>query len=122
LQHLHAVAIIPNGRRESAARSGYATKLEYRFLRIGNEIEHEQRKGGIKTRIGVSQLLCVADLKARSICEGILADRVSDVFLGRIDPHDPRLAHLFSDRKRQRPRARAYVEHSAPFRQASEVH
>jgi hypothetical protein len=62
-QHPHARTVIPNGGREFAARLGYATKLHQRLFRIGNEIEYQERDGGIKTRIGETQLLRIAYLK-----------------------------------------------------------
>ena len=107
--------------REAARRAGYPAsimntkpipqsiirvgldeaKLQQRLRRIGNEIEHKQREGGIEARIREIQLLRVANLEAGSIGERIPASGVSDIFLGRVDPQDARAALAFRDRKRQ---------------------
>jgi hypothetical protein len=61
-------------------RLRHSTKFQQGLLRIGNEIEHKQREGGIKTRISETQLLRIAHLKARAIGEASPASSVNDVF------------------------------------------
>jgi hypothetical protein len=62
-------AVIPNGSRDVLRRFGYTMKLQQRILPIRNEIEHKQCERSIKARIGETQLLCIALLKAGSIGE-----------------------------------------------------
>jgi hypothetical protein len=88
-QHLHALSVVPHGRRDGAARPRHANHLVQGFRAIRDEIEHQKRERPVEASIPETKLLRITDFEPDGVlcmtrpgkvdirCGGITADHAA---------------------------------------------